>query len=92
MKTKSAHVTYVLGGMSHPNKFIIKIIKMKKYIQIANFQLSFFFSNLRVYISSGPEKEGVQVDGLDGLRFMISPQISSYTCSAMQEKGISEKP
>ena len=64
---------------------------MKKYIQI-EFQHSIFFSNLHAYISSGPEKEGVQVDGLDGLMFLISPQISSYTCSAVQEKGISEKP
>ena len=63
----------VLGGMSHPNKFIIKIIKMKKYIQIANFQLSFFFSNLRIYILSGPEKEGVRVGGLERVEVEVQP-------------------
>ena len=64
----------VLGGMSHPNKFIIKIIKkMKKYIQIASFQLSFFFSNLHVYILSGPEKEDVRVGGLGRVGVEVQP-------------------
>ena len=63
----------ILGGMSHPNKFIIKIMKMKKYIQIEKFQLSFFFSNLCVYISSGPEKEGVWVGGLEWAEVEVQP-------------------
>ena len=46
---------------------------MKKYIQIASFQLSFFFSNLHVYISSGPEKEGVQVGGLGRVEVEVQP-------------------
>ena len=61
---------------------------MKKYIQIERFNAVSFspIFMLKCFLS-GPEKEGVRVDGLDGLRFFISPQISSYTCSAVQEKG-----
>ena len=66
---------------------------MKKYIKIESFNVVSFspIFTLMCFLP-GPEKDGVQVDGLDGLRFLISPQISSYMCSAMQEKGISEKP
>ena len=66
---------------------------MKKYIQIGSFNaVSFSPIFTLMCFLPGPEKDGVRMDGLDGLRFLISPQISSYTCSDMQEKGISEKP
>ena len=72
--------------MSHPNKFIVKIVrkKNKKYIQIVSFQHSFFFSNLHAYNSSGPEKEGVQVGGLGRVGVEVQPWFSSYTCSAVR--------
>ena len=60
---------------------------MKKYIQIEKFQHSFFFSNLHAYISSGPEKEGVQVDGLGWVEVKVQPLVSSYTCSAMRNEN-----
>ena len=66
---------------------------MKKYIQIESFNAVSFSPIFKLNCSlSGPEKEGGRVDGLDGLRFVIVPQFSSYMCLAMQEKGRSEKP
>ena len=75
------------GGMSHPNKSIVKSMrekKNKKYIQIVSFQRRFFFSNLHAYNSSGPEKEGVQVGGLGRVGVEIKPWFSSYSCSAVR--------
>ena len=60
---------------------------MKKYIQIEKFQHSFFFSNLHAYISSGPEKEGVRVDGLGWGEVKVQQLVSSYTFSALRKEG-----
>ena len=50
---------------------------MKKYIQIESFNaVSFSPIFTLMCFLPGPEKEGVRVDGLDGLRFLIIPQIS----------------
>ena len=65
---------------------------MKKYIQIASFQLSFFFSNLHVYISLGPEKEGVHAGGLGRVGVEVQPWSARTHAQLCRKKVISENP
>ena len=74
--------------MSHPNKFIVKNYKMKKYIQIESFNTVSFSPIFKLNCSlSGPEKEGGRVDGLDGLRFVIVPQLSCTHVRLCRKRG-----